>query len=177
MSSYRRSWPSFYYLLLQNQLQLDLSTSFHPHLTLLSTMPREPEPTTSESNFLHAALKNGGQRTDGRTPYDMRKLNLRFSTSEGVEGRGWCECTLGETRCVGMLGWLLRSFVRSWLFKSCERRGRMDPLYLFPSVLLWFCSNFSLVVRGNGTEWSYKYQQRLSNLYLTDLTKDSCYSE
>lgn len=39
-----------------------------------------------------AALKKG-LRTDGRTPYEMRKVKLTFG-----DELGWVECRLGETR-------------------------------------------------------------------------------
>ena len=55
-------------------------------------MPREAEPSTSEETFLLAALKKG-LRTDGRTPYEMRKVKLTFG-----DELGWVECRLGETR-------------------------------------------------------------------------------
>lgn len=55
-------------------------------------MPKEVEPSTSEHDFLLAALRKG-LRTDGRTPYEMRQLKLSFG-----DELGWVEAQLGRTR-------------------------------------------------------------------------------
>jgi exosome complex component RRP45 len=55
-------------------------------------MGREADPSTSENDFLLLALRKG-LRTDGRSPYEMRNLKLRFGNE-----LGWVEATLGQSR-------------------------------------------------------------------------------
>lgn len=55
-------------------------------------MPREPDPSVNEVEFVHSCLRKG-IRLDGRGMYDMRKVQLRFS-----DELGWVECRLGKTR-------------------------------------------------------------------------------
>lgn len=57
-------------------------------------MPREADPSINEAEFVHASLRKG-IRLDGRSMYDMRKVQLRFS-----DQLGWVECRLGKTRCA-----------------------------------------------------------------------------
>lgn len=72
-----------------------------PALVDTATMPRD-DPSVNESDFVHAALAKG-LRTDGRTPYEMRKLELSFG-----DQLGWVECRLGQTKSV-TLNWTLSS--------------------------------------------------------------------
>jgi len=54
-------------------------------------MPRD-DPSTNEHQFVLAALSKG-LRTDGRTPYQMRDINLAFG-----DQLGWVQCSLGQTK-------------------------------------------------------------------------------
>lgn len=67
----------------------------HPHRRQLApTMPREPDPSINEAEFVHKCLRKG-VRLDGRGMYDLRDVQLRFG-----DELGWVECRLGDTRCA-----------------------------------------------------------------------------
>ncbi|BGP14064.1 hypothetical protein JCM10213_002359 [Rhodosporidiobolus nylandii] len=60
-------------------------------------MPRDPDPSINESEFLHSCLRKG-LRLDGRGLLDLRPVQLKFG-----EEAGWVECALGETRVVAQV--------------------------------------------------------------------------
>ncbi|GAA6026811.1 hypothetical protein JCM8097_005877 [Rhodosporidiobolus ruineniae] len=60
-------------------------------------MPRDPDPSINESDFVHACLRKG-LRQDQRGMYDLRQVKLTFG-----EELGWVECRLGETRVVAQV--------------------------------------------------------------------------
>ncbi|RKP09940.1 ribosomal protein S5 domain 2-type protein [Thamnocephalis sphaerospora] len=55
-------------------------------------MPKEFEPSISEREFVQAALLEG-KRVDGRTPYDVRAIEIHLGPEYGA-----AEVTLGKTR-------------------------------------------------------------------------------
>ncbi|KAI8049592.1 ribosomal protein S5 domain 2-type protein [Syncephalis plumigaleata] len=57
-------------------------------------MPREIEPSTTEREFVLAALAQG-KRVDGRTPYDTRTIDIQLGPAYGL-----AEIALGKTRVV-----------------------------------------------------------------------------
>jgi len=57
-------------------------------------MPREPDPSINEAEFVHRCLRKG-VRLDGRAMYDLRPVQLTFG-----DELGWVECRLGDTRSV-----------------------------------------------------------------------------
>ncbi|GAA5969999.1 hypothetical protein JCM11641_000227 [Rhodosporidiobolus odoratus] len=60
-------------------------------------MPRDPDPSLNESEFLHSCLRKG-LRLDGRSMLDLRPLSLKFG-----EELGWVECGLGQTSVVAQV--------------------------------------------------------------------------
>ncbi|GAA5890244.1 hypothetical protein JCM6882_008766 [Rhodosporidiobolus microsporus] len=60
-------------------------------------MPRDPDPSLNESDFVHACLRKG-LRQDGRGMHDLREVRLRFG-----DELGWVECGLGGTRVVAQV--------------------------------------------------------------------------
>ncbi|GAA5824690.1 hypothetical protein JCM3770_000088 [Rhodotorula araucariae] len=60
-------------------------------------MPREPDPSVNEAEFVHRCLRKG-IRLDGRAMYDLRAVQLSFG-----DDLGWVECRLGDTRVVAQV--------------------------------------------------------------------------
>ncbi|GAA5929486.1 hypothetical protein JCM3775_002354 [Rhodotorula graminis] len=60
-------------------------------------MPREPDPSINEAEFVHRCLRKG-VRLDGRAMYDLRPVQLTFG-----DELGWVECRLGDTRVVAQV--------------------------------------------------------------------------
>ncbi|GAA5999306.1 exosome complex component RRP45 [Rhodotorula paludigena] len=60
-------------------------------------MPREPDPSINEAEFVHKCLRKG-VRLDGRAMYDLRDVQLRFG-----DELGWVECRLGDTRVIAQV--------------------------------------------------------------------------
>lgn len=54
-------------------------------------MPRD-YPSTNEQEFVLNALAKG-LRTDGRSAYEMREIQLTFG-----DQLGWVQCSLGQTK-------------------------------------------------------------------------------
>ncbi|GJN88388.1 hypothetical protein Rhopal_001354-T1 [Rhodotorula paludigena] len=60
-------------------------------------MPREPDPSINEAEFVHKCLRKG-VRLDSRGVYDLRDVQLRFG-----DELGWVECRLGDTRVIAQV--------------------------------------------------------------------------
>jgi exosome complex component RRP45 len=57
--------------------------------------------TTNESQFIRGALLDGGLRTDGRGPFEMRAISLRCGRADTVGGH--VELQLGDTRVLAVV--------------------------------------------------------------------------
>ncbi|GAA5998198.1 hypothetical protein JCM5350_002917 [Sporobolomyces pararoseus] len=60
-------------------------------------MPAEVAPSISESTFVQQLLSRS-LRLDGRNPYDLRPVSLKFG-----EQSGWVECCLGDTKVIAQV--------------------------------------------------------------------------
>ncbi|GAA5861510.1 hypothetical protein JCM5353_003511 [Sporobolomyces roseus] len=60
-------------------------------------MPRETDPSLSESTFVHRLLTRS-IRLDSRNPNDLRQISLHFS-----DQTGWVQCSLGDTKVIAQV--------------------------------------------------------------------------